>query len=111
MALTRSCRPRSHHSDSLVEVDTIRPFSSAIDIAEREYRSRVQPNYPEASLVGSTVDPPAPVRSVYREDVKITEDTIEVPRRNTARKSRMGYYDEHGKSYKLVRLLVCPSYR
>ncbi|KAK4116932.1 hypothetical protein N656DRAFT_698898, partial [Canariomyces notabilis] len=112
-------RPQSTYTESRIEIDAQhRPYGSAIDVAESEYRSRVQPNYRKevhvtgttvdppsyrptykASTVhvtGSTVDPPAP-RSVYHKDVKITEETVEYPRSTApSQKSKMGYYDEDG---------------
>lgn len=94
-------RPRSDFHDTRIEFDhTHRPYQSAVDIAEREYRSRVQPTYrEEIRETGSTVDPPQP-RSVFHEDVKITEETVEAPRYDpTYQKSRMGYYDDHGEHH------------
>ncbi|KAK4235840.1 hypothetical protein C8A03DRAFT_46083 [Achaetomium macrosporum] len=52
-------RPQSTYSESRFEVDTRRTHNTAIDVAESEYRSRVQPNYrKEFSVAGTTVDPP-----------------------------------------------------
>ncbi|KAL2149793.1 hypothetical protein VTH82DRAFT_7469 [Thermothelomyces myriococcoides] len=51
-------RPQITYSESRIEVDTeTRTQNSIIDVAESEYRARVQPNYrKEGSVVGSTVD-------------------------------------------------------
>lgn len=111
-------RPHSHtsYSETLVDVDrTHRDYSSPIDLAEREYRSRVQPNYREEVRIAgstvdgpryrhghkassrvsdSTVDPPHPVATVIHESTVIDE-TVE-----PQSKSEMGYYDDDGKSTK-----------
>ncbi len=94
--------PHSHahsHFDSRIEVDTThRQHSSAIDIAEREYRSRIQPNYrDEVDVIRTTVDAPR-ASSTFHEDIKVTEQTVDFPRRSH-HKSKMGYYDENGKLY------------
>ncbi|KAL2180976.1 uncharacterized protein P884DRAFT_274825 [Thermothelomyces heterothallicus CBS 202.75] len=51
-------RPQPTYSESRIEFDTEhRTHNSVIDVAESEYRARVQPNYrKEASVVGTTVD-------------------------------------------------------
>ncbi|KAL2198552.1 hypothetical protein P885DRAFT_76159 [Corynascus similis CBS 632.67] len=51
-------RPQSSYSESRIEFDhKHRPHNSVIDVAESEYRARVQPNYrKEATVVGTTVD-------------------------------------------------------
>ena len=109
-------RPHHHYSDTHIEIDN-RNHDSAIDVAEREYRARFQPNYrEEVHITGSTVDGPrqqpayresvhidettvdvSKVRPGRYEEVKITEETVEYPRR-TSQHLKMGYYDEDGKS-------------
>ncbi|TPX19014.1 uncharacterized protein E0L32_011331 [Thyridium curvatum] len=118
----RPSHASSSYSETHIETDRHshhRDYSTPIDVAEREYRSRFQPNYrEEVHVTGSTVDgprypsyhqesasrvddttvDPPTQRPVYHKDVKITEETVEVPRySNTPRqKSKMGYYDEDG---------------
>lgn len=91
-------RPQSTYSESRIEFDTKhRPQGSVIDVAESEYRSRVQPNY--RSVVGTTVDPPShrphfktssthvdeftvdvpTSRPVYKESVHVTGTTVDAP--------------------------------
>jgi hypothetical protein len=113
-----SSRPHSHasYSETLVDIDrTHRDYTSPIDAAEREYRSRVQPNYrEEVRITGTTVDAPA-YRSghkassrvsdatvdpphhvpVYHREATVIDETVEAP---TYSKSNMGYYDDDGKS-------------
>ncbi|KJZ75932.1 hypothetical protein HIM_04756 [Hirsutella minnesotensis 3608] len=102
---------RTEYTDTHIEIDTHRhPHSSAIDIAEREYRERYRPQY------SSTVDPPSrpqfqtedvkfsqytvdgrPCQPSFQEEVKVTEETVEPARYSRAhQKSNMGYYDEDG---------------
>ncbi|KAK2608448.1 hypothetical protein QQS21_003017 [Conoideocrella luteorostrata] len=102
---------RSEYTDARVEVDThAAPYTSPIDIAEREYRERFRPAY------HTTVDAPRPqyqtedirvdeytvqgrphLQSSFKEDVKFTEETVEPARFSRAeQKSNMGYYDEDG---------------
>jgi hypothetical protein len=99
------------HIDIDIHPDAPKPYSSPIDIAEREYRERFRPTY------HSTVDPVAPqpryqAESVYANEftvdasiprsashgeVRIQEDTVEPTRYSRAdQKSKMGYYDEDG---------------
>jgi hypothetical protein len=92
-------RPQaSYSSETSIHVDTQqKPYYSAVDNIEREYRSRVQPQYQESVRVtGTTVDPPAPraefsqqafvagttvgaasARPAYTEQVKFTGTTVE----------------------------------
>ncbi|KAL2158446.1 hypothetical protein VTH06DRAFT_4494 [Thermothelomyces fergusii] len=51
-------RPHTTYSETRIEVDTEHhSHNSVIDVAESEYRARIQPNYrKEPSVVGSTVD-------------------------------------------------------
>lgn len=62
-----------------------------IDVAERQYRSKFQPNYREE--VDVTVDPPRSQPSIHRE-YRATEETVDRPRFS----SNMGYHDEDGKA-------------
>jgi hypothetical protein len=64
---------------------------SELDITERQYRSKFQPNYREG--VNVTVDAPRSQPSVHRE-YQATEETVDPPRFS----DKMGYYDEDGKS-------------
>ncbi|KAK0655858.1 hypothetical protein B0T16DRAFT_451486 [Cercophora newfieldiana] len=74
-------RPQSSYSESRIEIDrSHRPHNSVIDVAEREYRSRFQPNYrDEVNVVGTTVDGPS-YRPAFKETVRIDETTVDVPR-------------------------------
>jgi hypothetical protein len=92
-------RPRSTYSESRIEFDTThRPHNSVIDVAESEYRSRVQPNYrKEFSVTGTTVDGPRFAPSfkasshvdeytvdassvpTYKESVQVTGTTVDPP--------------------------------
>ncbi|KAK0628551.1 hypothetical protein B0T17DRAFT_487652, partial [Bombardia bombarda] len=78
-------RPLSSYAGSRVEIDrTHRPHNSAIDVAEREYRSRFQPNYrDEVRVAGTTttVDPPSH-RPIYKESTHIDEITVDAPKRH-----------------------------
>ncbi|KAH8886754.1 hypothetical protein GQ53DRAFT_768985 [Thozetella sp. PMI_491] len=112
-------RPQTTYSESRIEVDrNHRPYDTPIDVAEREYRARFQPNYrEEVRVTGTTVDPPSHQRPVFKESVrvdeytvdasvprpqfhketKVVEETIEFPRyQNPSQKAKMGYYDEDG---------------
>jgi hypothetical protein len=62
-----------------------------IDVAERQYRSKFQPNYREE--VDVTIDPPRSQPSIHRE-YGATEETVDRPRFS----SNMGYHDEDGKA-------------
>ncbi|TAQ83318.1 hypothetical protein B7494_g8359 [Chlorociboria aeruginascens] len=89
--------PHRRHYDTTevdIEVDRHRPHhDSKIDIVEREYRSRFQPNYREEIRVGgTTVDPPR-FQPSQREHIRVTEETIDPPRFQS---NKMGYYDEDG---------------
>ncbi|OAQ67021.1 hypothetical protein VFPPC_16103 [Pochonia chlamydosporia 170] len=102
---------RTEHFDTRVEIDTHRhPYSSPIDIAEREYRERFRPAY------HTTVDAPSrpqyqtedvrfneytveqrPVQTSVHEEVKFTDETVEPARfSRDQHKNNMGYYDEDG---------------
>ncbi|KAL2122200.1 hypothetical protein VTJ04DRAFT_2655 [Mycothermus thermophilus] len=62
-------KPKPTYSETRIEYDT--KANPVIDAAESEYRSRVQSNYKEPSVVGTTVttaDPPAPRLLTYKED-------------------------------------------
>ena len=73
-------RPLSSYSESRIEIDNShRPHNSVIDVAEREYRARFQPNYRDEVKVGITVDPPAP-RSSFTKSIHIDETTVDAPR-------------------------------
>ncbi|KAK4145750.1 uncharacterized protein C8A04DRAFT_26497 [Dichotomopilus funicola] len=115
-------RPQSTYTESRYESDNRRrpqESHSVIDVAESEYRSRVQPNYyKEASTVGSTVDSsysghhhkastivddytvdtPSPPRLTYHKHVDVVEETVDTPRHTPKPKksSKMGYYDSEG---------------
>lgn len=116
--------PRTTFSETSVDIDSRRPnYDTAIDIAEREYRTRYQPTYhreearttfsdstvdsgrfPQQSQQSSfvedstTVDAPLarPQGSTYsRKSTKIVEDIVE-PQAITRKSNKMGYYDEEG---------------
>ncbi|KAH6630369.1 hypothetical protein B0J18DRAFT_407629 [Chaetomium sp. MPI-SDFR-AT-0129] len=115
-------RPQSTYTESRYESDNRRrpqDTQSVIDVAESEYRSRVQPNYyKEASTVGSTVDSsysghhhkansivddytvdtPSPPRLTYHKHIDVVEETVDTPRHTSKPKksSKMGYYDSEG---------------
>ncbi|KAK1758601.1 hypothetical protein QBC47DRAFT_358436 [Echria macrotheca] len=74
-------RPLSSYTESRIEIDkSHRPHNSVIDVAEREYRSRFQPNYrDEVQVTGTTVDPPTN-RSSFKESIRIDETTVDGPR-------------------------------
>ncbi|KEZ39252.1 hypothetical protein SAPIO_CDS9923 [Scedosporium apiospermum] len=102
---------RPDFAETRVEVDHHHHYTaSPVDIAEREYRSRVQPSY---AIEGAhyrpvqhttttrveeyTVEPSKPSR-VYRESDRayISKETVEPRRLTTTKKAKMGYYDEDG---------------
>ncbi|OAA61643.1 Translation elongation factor IF5A [Niveomyces insectorum RCEF 264] len=110
-------------SQSTVDYDVRRQYyDSPIDVAEREYRSRYQPNFREEArpFAGTTVDgarypqpqqqqstysvddstiDPAPLAlppaSSYRRET-IEEDIVERSTVSRPRSTKMGYYDEEG---------------
>lgn len=70
-------KPQSSYAESRIEIDrSHRPHNTAIDVAEREYRSRFQPNYRDEVKVGSTVDG---FRSNHKESIHFDETTVDVP--------------------------------
>ncbi|OAA46965.1 woronin body major protein [Metarhizium rileyi] len=102
---------RTEYTDTRIEIDTHqRPYSSPIDVAEREYRERYRPVY------HTTVDVPSrpqyqtedvrvneytveerPVKAPLHQQVKFSDETVEPARFSQAQqKSNMGYYDEDG---------------
>ncbi|KAG7291782.1 hypothetical protein NEMBOFW57_001802 [Staphylotrichum longicolle] len=108
-------RPQSTYSESRIEFDTKhRPHNSVIDVAESEYRSRVQPNYrKEFSVTGSTVDgsgfrpsfkasthvdeftvdASAP-RSTYKESVHVTGTTVDAPAPRSTYQEKVNIVEE-----------------
>jgi len=58
-----------------------------------------RPSHKASSYVSeTTVELPRPARSVFNQDVKFTEETVDVSRYSAPKKSsKMGYYDEDGK--------------
>ncbi|KAK0703464.1 hypothetical protein B0T26DRAFT_744277 [Lasiosphaeria miniovina] len=73
-------RPESSYAESRIEFDTThRPHNTVIDVAEREYRSRFQPNYREEVRVsGSTVDGSIR-RPAYKETIHVDATTVDAP--------------------------------
>lgn len=108
-----SDRPgHSEYSESHIETDAhVKPFTSAIDVAEREYRERFRPAYhttvdapsrpqyhtsEDVRVNEFTVEERPHLQPAYQEEVKITE-TVEPARFTRAeQKANMGYYDEDG---------------
>ncbi|KAK3330502.1 hypothetical protein B0H66DRAFT_635531 [Apodospora peruviana] len=88
-------RPKSSYSESRVEIDsTHRPHNSAIDVAEREYRSRFQPNYiDEVRVTGTTVDGSVH-RPAYKESIHIDATTVDPPRRPASSYTESIHIDE-----------------
>ncbi|KAJ4298672.1 hypothetical protein N0V88_003703 [Collariella sp. IMI 366227] len=101
-------RPQSTYSESHIQFDNSRrTHNSVIDVAESEYRSRVQPNYrKEITVAGTTVDSPRfgpsyqpthvdvstastqvdqytvdtpSSRPIYKESVHVTGTTVDTP--------------------------------
>ncbi|KAK5660681.1 hypothetical protein OQA88_12045 [Cercophora sp. LCS_1] len=74
-------KPHSSYTESRIELDrSHRPHDSVIDLAEREYRARFQPNYREEGPVsGTTVDAPFH-RPAFKESIRIDETTVDTPR-------------------------------
>jgi hypothetical protein len=106
--------PATQYHDTHIDIDvhpnTVKPFSSPIDVAEREYRERFRPSYnttvdgpsqPQYQAENSytnefTVDASIPRPPAHRE-VRFSEETVEPARYTRAdQKSKMGYYDEDG---------------
>ncbi|QPG96172.1 hypothetical protein C2857_003424 [Epichloe festucae Fl1] len=102
---------RTEYTDTRIEIDNrTGPYSSPIDIAEREYRERFRPAY------STTVDASRPqyhtedirfnehtvegrphLQSSVKEEVNFTEETVQPARFTRAeQKANMGYYDEDG---------------
>lgn len=113
-----SSRPHNSYSETLVDIDrTHRDYSSPIDAAEREYRSRVQPHYhrEEVRVTGttvdgssyrpgykepsradhSTVDPPHYHRPAYHRESTVVDETVDAP--SQPKSNKMGYHDDDGK--------------
>ncbi|KAL1907493.1 hypothetical protein Sste5344_006684 [Sporothrix stenoceras] len=121
----RENRPRTTFSETSVDYDSRRPnYDTAIDIAEREYRTRYQPTYhreearttfsdttvdsgrfpqqsQQSSFVEDTTTVDAPVArptqgsTFSRKSTKVVEDIVE-PQAITRKSNKMGYYDEEG---------------
>lgn len=93
--------PRTEYSETHIEIDNRHPqYSTPIDVAEREYRERLRPQQTEFTVDGRIARPE------FREDVRITEETVEPARYSLAdQKSRMGYYDEDGKQCSRVKTI------
>ncbi|KAK1833126.1 hypothetical protein QBC39DRAFT_370313 [Podospora conica] len=76
-------RPQSSFTESRIEFDNShKTHSSVIDVAEREYRSRFQPNYiDEVPYAGTTVDVPSH-RSSFKESSSSShfDHTVDAPR-------------------------------
>ncbi|EPE05073.1 woronin body major protein [Ophiostoma piceae UAMH 11346] len=112
--------PRKTFSETTVDFDSRRTnYDSAIDVAEREYRTRYQPNYREEARTYSeptvdsgrfaeqpqqssfqdntTVDASfvRPQGSSFTSKTKVTEEIIE-PSTTSRKSNKMGYYDEDG---------------
>lgn len=119
----RELRPRTTFSESSVDIDVRRDYyDSPIDIAEREYRTRYQPNYREEARTfadstvdgghfpqqqqqqsfsvedSTTVDAPLvqPQGSTFTRKTKVVEDIVEPSTFSRAKSNKMGYYDEEG---------------
>ncbi|KAK4216616.1 hypothetical protein QBC37DRAFT_385300 [Rhypophila decipiens] len=88
-------RPQSTYSESRIEFDhKHRPHDSVIDVAEREYRSRFQPNYrDEVNVTGSTVDGSIH-RPIYKESVISHKTTVDPPRRPASSYTQSIHIDE-----------------
>jgi hypothetical protein len=127
--------PRTTYSETSVDYDSRRQnYDTAIDIAEREYRTRYQPTYhreearttfsdttvdsgrfPQQSQQSSfvedstTVDAPLarPTQgsTFSRKSTKVVEDIVE-PQAITRKSNKMGYYDEEGEFYSVIPVLV-----
>ncbi|CAK7274487.1 hypothetical protein SEPCBS57363_006189 [Sporothrix epigloea] len=119
----RENRPRTTFSETSVDYDVRRQnYDTAIDVAEREYRTRYQPTYhreearttfsdttvdsgrfptqpQQSSLIEDsiTVDAPVarPLSTYTRKSTKVVED-IAQPSNVTRKSTKMGYYDEEG---------------
>lgn len=113
----RENRPRTTFSETTVDYESRRTtHDSAIDVAEREYRTRYQPNYREEARTSydTTVDSgrfaEQPQQSSYQDNTtvdasfvrpqgssftktKVTEEIIE-PSTTSRKSNKMGYYDE-----------------
>ncbi|KAE8454608.1 hypothetical protein EG329_000231 [Mollisiaceae sp. DMI_Dod_QoI] len=78
-------RRRDYKTTYNVDIEAPRPqrrqyAGTDIDVAEREYRSRVQPSYREdIRVAGATVDPPR-FQPSYREEVRVSGTTVDPPR-------------------------------
>ncbi|KAL6858014.1 hypothetical protein ACO1O0_005461 [Amphichorda felina] len=110
---SRPPAPRSEYTDTHIEIDAgHKPFTSPIDVAERQYRERFSPKFhstvdspsrphyqPATTHVDNfTVDAAARVpSSSFRESVHVSDTTVEPTRFTRAQqKANMGYYDEDG---------------
>ncbi|KAG6041314.1 hypothetical protein E4U41_004965 [Claviceps citrina] len=102
----------TEYTDSRVEIDhRPGPYTSPIDIAEREYRERYRPSYSTTVDVPTrpqyqsedirvneyTVEGPPHLQPSVQEEVHFTEETVQPARFTRAeQKANMGYYDEDG---------------
>lgn len=103
-------RPHTHteYTDTYVEIDRHpHHYSTPIDVAEREYRARFRPAHEEVHLrpgyknyvYEETVNGQA-ASPVFKETVKVTEETIDPPNPNLAeQRAKMGYHDEEGELF------------
>ncbi|KAK3903507.1 hypothetical protein C8A05DRAFT_43264 [Staphylotrichum tortipilum] len=110
-------RPQSTHYESRVEFDdNHRPHNSVIDVAESEYRSRVQPNYHKefsVTAASSTVDAPrfgssfqptstvdeftvdaSSPRSTYTKSAHVTGSTVDVPAPRSTFQNKVSIVEE-----------------
>ncbi|KAK5093063.1 hypothetical protein LTR70_002082 [Exophiala xenobiotica] len=88
---TRQQRGYDYDRKSNAVVD--RPYETQIDITEREYRRKVQPNY----------DIEYERRRPVRDDVVIEKDTVREVKVDREPRGKMGYYDDHGEYHSFRR--------
>ncbi len=120
--------PRSEYTETHINVDVAKPFTSPVDVAERQFRQRLHPQYESTVDAAATtchrhhqhtgntyvneftVDNRVPSGPKYNHNVKVSQDTVEPIRYSRAdQKARMGYYDEDGKfvSSPIIQALKC----
>ena len=91
--VTTTARQGDYDYQRNAEVVLERPYETQIDVTEREYRRKIQPNY----------DIEYERRRPVRDDVVIEKNTVREVRVEKEPKSKMGYYDDHGEYHSFRR--------
>ena len=91
--VTATAQQGGYDYERKAEVVLERPYETQIDVTEREYRRKVQPNY----------DVEYERRRPIRDDVVIEKNTVREVKVEKEPRSKMGYYDDHGEYHSFRR--------